>query len=129
MSIVRRFAGVLVGLIATANAIAAPVAYPSSGTMHIVGIFVRDEPPQAAGGRGFFIAVDMQIPMTSCGGGGTTPYLLVPKKISGGTVDNPLYRDLYNNAALGFALQKPVVVYVDNCVTGWPQAVAIDVNN
>jgi hypothetical protein len=116
--------------ILTVSAHAAMTIYPSSGTMHIVGIFVRDEPPDGAGGRGFYIQVDMQIPINSfCSGypaNTNTIHLKIPKKLNGGMTDNEIYRDLYNNAALAFALQKPVYVWVDGCAAGAPEVWAID---
>ncbi len=96
------------------------------GPLHIVGVFARDEPPNLAGGRGFYIQVDVQIPMTSCSTSGNTIYLIVPKKLSGGSTDNLVYRDLYNTAALAFALQKGIYIWVDSCAAGSPEVWGID---
>ena len=129
MRIVSLFALVLGSMLAGPTNAAMQI-FPTTGTLHVVGIFVRDEPPELTGARGFYIQVDQQIPVNPfCTGAPpntNTIYLKIPKKLLGGSTDNLMYRDLYNNASIAFVLQKSIWIYVDGCVGNFPEVYGID---
>jgi hypothetical protein len=47
----------------------------------------------------------------------------------GSSGDNPMYRDYANYVTLSLVTGKPIFMYVDTCVAGYPRVIFMNINN
>ena len=107
-------------------AIATPTILPTSGPMKVSALFPRTL--NLVPTQGFYFLTDTPQSVT-CGTTTTTTATFVIPKVdpSNPNADNPAYRDHVNAVMLAFAMGKPMYVWYDGCLTGYPRVVGVDI--
>jgi hypothetical protein len=105
---------------------------PDTGTVKVLYLVPRNAPITVpAGGQGFYFVTDTAVSITSaipgCGNGSASTFF-VPKADPGGSgTDNPAYRDTVNSLMIAYLVGRPMSIYIDSCVNGYPRVVGLDV--
>lgn len=124
--------GVLFVLVAVPHAALAWQRVPAgTGTVKVSYLQGRNA-PAVMNDAGFYFVIDTTITFTGtwCGQNPTTTFAIPRADPNQSTVDNPAYRDYVEQLMLAYSLNKPIALYVDGCMPGYPnlpKVVGIDV--
>ena len=105
---------------------------PKIGAAQVLHLVPRNAPITVPeGGQGFYFVTRIPIDTSQIPGcPASTVTFLVPKTDPADPTnmkDNPAYRDSVDVLMLAYSQYKPIAIYVDSCVNGYPRVVGLDV--